>query len=176
MVCRNPLLADERARKRRELLESTGKQLNKISKQVARRLKKPLEAADIGVKVGKILGWYKMAKHFQYTIENGLFSWSRREESIQKEASLDGIYVIRTSEPAERLSSEDTLRSHKSLAQVERPFRSLKSIDLMACPIRHRKEDRVKAHIFSACWPTMSSGTCCRLGRLCCLPISNYQK
>jgi len=148
MVCRNPLLADERARKRRELLESTEKQLNKISKQVARRSKKPLEAADIGVKVGKILGRYKMAKHFEYTIENGLFSWSRREESIQQEASLDGIYVIRTSEPAERLSSEDTVRSYKSLAQVERAFRSLKSIDLMVRPIRHRTEVRVKAHIF----------------------------
>jgi transposase len=148
MVCRNPLLADERARKRRELLESTEKQLNKISKQVARRSKKPLEAADIGVKVGKILGRYKMAKHFEYTIENGLFNWSRREESIQQEASLDGIYVIRTSEPAERLSSEDTVRSYKSLAQVERAFRSLKSIDLMVRPIRHRTEDRVKAHIF----------------------------
>jgi transposase len=148
MVCRNPLLAEERARKRRELLESTEKQLDKISKQVARRTSKPLLAAEIGLKVGKILGRYKMAKHFDCTIDNGTFGWSRREESIQKEASLDGIYVIRTSEPAERLSSEDTVRTYKSLAQVERAFRSLKGIDLMVRPIRHRKEDRVKAHIF----------------------------
>src|ERR1700733_3645466 len=148
MVCRNPLLAEERARKRRELLESTEKQLDKISKQVARRTSKPLLAAEIGLKVGKILGRYKMAKHFDCTIDNGTFRWSRREESIQNETSLDGIYVIRTSEPAERLSSEDTVRSYKSLAQVEHAFRSLKSIDMMACPIRHRKEDRVKAHIF----------------------------
>jgi hypothetical protein len=115
---------------------------------VARRTNKPMLAAEIGLKVGKILGRYKMAKHFDCTIDNGTFGWSRREESIQKEASLDGIYVIRTSEPAERLSSEDTVRSYKSLAQVERAFRSLKSIDLMVRPIRHRKEDRVKAHIF----------------------------
>jgi Transposase DDE domain len=89
-----------------------------------------------------------MAKHFECTIENGIFRWSRREESIQQEASLDGIYVIRTSEPEQRLSREDTVRSYKSLAQVERAFRSLKSIDLMVRPIRHRTEDRVKAHIF----------------------------
>jgi transposase len=148
MVCRNPLLAEERARKRRELLESTEKQLDRITKQVARRSQKPLKAAEIGLKVGKVLGRYKMAKHFECTIEDGLFRWSRRQESIQQEGSLDGIYVIRTSEPAERLSREDTVRSYKSLAQVERAFRSLKSIDLMVRPIRHRTEDRVKAHIF----------------------------
>jgi transposase len=148
MVCRNPLLAEQRTRKRLELLESTEKLLDKISKQVARRSQKPLGAAEIGLKVGKVLGRYKMAKHFDCSIENGTFRWSRREESIQKEASLDGIYVIRTSEPAERLSREDTVRNYKSLAQVERAFRSLKSIDLMVRPIRHRTEDRVKAHIF----------------------------
>jgi transposase len=148
MVCRKPLLAAERAPKRRQILESTEKQLDKISKQVARRTNKPMLAAEIGLKVGKILGPYKMVKHFDCTIDNGTFRWSRHQESIQKEASLDGIYVIRTNEPAERLSSEDTVCSYKSLAQVERAFRSLKSIDLMACPIRYRKEDRVKARIF----------------------------
>ena len=148
MVCRNRLLAEERQGKRRQLLESTEKQLDKISKQVARRTDKPLLAAEIGLKVGKILGRYKMAKHFDLTIDNGTFGWSRREESIQKEASLDGIYVIRTSEPAERLSSEDTVQSFKSLAQIERAFPSLKGIDRAAGPMCHRKEDRLKAPIF----------------------------
>jgi transposase len=148
MVCHNPLLEEERGRKRRELLAATEQQLSKLSKHVARRTKKPLRAAEIGVKVGKILGRYKMAKHFQYTIDEGSFTWARREESIQQETKLDGIYVIRTSEPAERLSTADTVRSYKSLAQVERAFRSLKGIDLLVRPIHHRSEDRVAAHIF----------------------------
>jgi len=148
MVCHNPLLEEERGRKRRELLEATEKQLAKIDKQVARRTKKPMKAAEIGLKVGKLLGRYKMGKHFQYSIGEGTFAWSRREESIQQEAKLDGIYVIRTSEAAERLSAEDTVRSYKSLSQVERAFRSLKGIDLLVRPIRHRSEDRVPAHIF----------------------------
>ena len=148
MVCHNPLLEEERGRKRRELLEATEKQLAKIGKQVARRTKKPMKAAEIGLKVGKLLGRYKMGKHFQYAIGEGTFTWSRREESIQQEAKLDGIYVIRTNEAAERLSAEDTVRSYKSLSQVERAFRSLKGIDLLVRPIRHRSEDRVPAHIF----------------------------
>jgi transposase len=148
MVCHNPLLEEERGRKRRELIEATEKQLAKIAKQVARRTKKPMKAAEIGLKVGKLLGRYKMGKHFQYTIGEGTFAWSRREESIQQEAKLDGIYVIRTNEAAECLSAEDTVRSYKSLSQVERAFRSLKGIDLLVRPIRHRSEDRVPAHIF----------------------------
>jgi transposase len=148
MVCNNPLLAEERARKRKELLEATEKQLAKVGKQVERRTSKPLTAGEIGLKVGKILGHHKMAKHFQLTIGDGSFCWSRIEESIQKEAGLDGIYVIRTSEPAEQLSAEDTVRSYKSLAQVERVFRTMKSVDLMVRPIHHRNEDRVTAHIF----------------------------
>ena len=148
MICHNPLLEEERGRKRRELLEATERHLTKIGNQVARRTQKPLSAAEIGVKVGKALGRYKMAKHFQYAIGEGTFTWSRREESIQQEAKLDGIYVIRTSEPAERLSAEDTVRSYKSLAEVERAFRCLKGIDLLVRPIRHRTEERVPTHIF----------------------------
>ncbi|MGC9199644.1 MAG: IS1634 family transposase, partial [Acidobacteriaceae bacterium] len=102
MVCYNPLLAEERERKRKELLEATEKQLARIDGQVERRTSKPLSAGEIGLKVGRILGRHKMAKHFHLTINDGAFSWSRNEESIQKEARLDGIYVIRTSEPAER--------------------------------------------------------------------------
>jgi transposase len=148
MVCHNPLLEEERGRKRRELLQATEKELTKVSKQVERRKKKPLKEAEIALKVGKVLGRYKMGKHFLYTIGAGKFQWSRREQMIEQEAKLDGIYVIRTSEPAARLSAADTVRSYKSLARVERAFRTLKGMDLLIRPIRHRTEDRVPAHIF----------------------------
>ena len=148
MVCHNPVLGEERKRKREALLAATEKSLQKISKEVARRKKKLFTAAEIGLKVGKVLGRYKMGKHFDCTIGAGSFAWSRRVESIAQEEKLDGIYVLRTSEPAERLSAEDTVRSYKSLAEVERAFRCLKGIDLLVRPIRHRTEDRVPAHIF----------------------------
>jgi len=149
MVCYNPLLDDERSRKRRELLEATDKGLAKIAKEVARRTKKPLKESEIALKVGKVLGRYKVGKHYSHAIGNGTFQWSRCQASIEQEAKLDGIYVIRTSEPKERLSPEDTVRSYKSLSQVERAFRCLKGIfDLLVRPIRHRTADRVPAHIF----------------------------
>jgi transposase len=148
MVCHNPLLEEERGRKRRELLQATEQALTKVGKQVERRKKKPLKEAEIALKVGKVLGRYKMGKHFLYTIGEGKFQWSRREQTIEQEAKLDGIYVIRTSESVERLSAADTVRSYKSLAQVERAFRTLKGVDLLIRPIRHRTEDRVPAHIF----------------------------
>jgi transposase len=148
MVCHNPVLEEERKRKREVLLAATEKSLAKISKEVARRKKKPLTAAQIGVKVGKVLGHYKMGKHFECTIGESSFAWNRRTQSIEQEEKLDGIYVLRTSEPAERLSAEDTVRSYKSLAEVERAFRCLKGVDLLVRPIRHRTEDRVPAHIF----------------------------
>ena len=148
MVCHNPVLEEQRRRKREALLQATEKSLEKISKEVARRKKKPFTAAEIGVKVGKVLGRYKMGKHFACNIGEGNLAWSRRAESIIQEGKLDGIYVLRTSEPEERLSAEDTVRSYKSLAEVERAFRCLKGIDLLVRPIRHRTEDRVPAHIF----------------------------
>ena len=148
MVCHNPLLEEERGRKRRELLEATEKGLVKIGKEVARRKKKPLKEAEIALKGGKVLGRYKVGKHFNYSIGAGSFQWSRREDSIEQEARLDGIYVLRTSESKERLSAEDTVRRYKSLSEVERAFRCLKGIDLLVRPIRHRTEDRVPAHIF----------------------------
>jgi transposase len=147
-ACYNPLLAEERARKRGELLAATEKDLARIGKEVIRRKRKPLTAAEIGVKVGKVLGRFKMGKHFQCTIAEGSFQWARREDAIRQEAALDGIYVLRTSEAAERISAADTVRSYKSLAQVERAFRTLKGIDLLVRPIRHRSENRVPAHIF----------------------------
>ena len=148
IVCYNPLLEEERARKRRGLLEATAKSLEKIRKEVTRRKKKPLTAAEIGLKVGKVLGHYKVGKHFDCRIGEGSFAWSRCQDAIEQEAKLDGIYVLRTSEPAERFSAEDTVRSYKSLAEVERAFRCLKGVDLLVRPIRHRTEDRVPAHIF----------------------------
>ena len=148
VACHNPLLEQERKRKRQALLEATEKSLEKIRKEAERRKKKLLTADEIGVKVGKVLGRYKVGKHFDYQIGEGRFTWSRRTESIEQEEQLDGIYVLRTSEPAERLSAEDTVRSYKSLAEVERAFRCLKGIDLLVRPIRHRTEDRVPAHIF----------------------------
>ena len=148
MVCHNPVLEEQRRRKRKALLEATEKGLQKISQEVARRKKTPLTAAAIGVKVGKVLGRYKVGKHFECTIGEGSFAWSRRTELIAQEEQLDGIYVLRTSETGERVSAEETVRSYKSLAEVERAFRCLKGIDLLVRPIRHRTEERVPAHIF----------------------------
>ena len=149
MACYNPLLDNERNRKRRELLDATDMELAKIAKEVARRTKKPLKESEIAIKVGKVFGRYKMGKHYNYTVGNGTFRWARNEDSIKKETSLDGIYVIRTSEPKERLTAENTVRSYKSLSQVERAFRCLKGMfDVLVRPIRHRSKDRVPAHFF----------------------------
>jgi len=148
MGCYNPLLAEERERKRRELLEATDEELTKIAKEVVRRTKTPLKAAEIGLKVGRVLGRYKMGKHYSYTIQDGSFQWARCQESIDQEASLDGIYVVRTSEGPEQLTAAETVRSYKGLSQVERAFRCMKGIDLLVRPIRHRGEQRVPAHIF----------------------------
>ena len=148
MACFNPLLAEQRARKRKELLAATEQKLQKLAKEVARRTKTPLRADEIGVKAGRVINQYKVAKHFTLHIADGMFRWERNEQSIQQEAVLDGMYVIRTSESAERLSAEDTVRSYKGLAHVERGFRCLKGIDIRVRPIRHREELRVRSHVF----------------------------
>lgn len=156
VACFNPLLAEERQRKRRELIAATEKDLAKIaaewckSKQhiVDRRKRTPLTQTEIALKVGKVFNRYKVAKHFALTIADGVFTWARRQDSIQREGELDGIYVIRTSEPKSRCSAPDTVRRYKSLAQVERAFRGLKGMDLRIRPIHHRTEDHVRAHIF----------------------------
>jgi transposase len=148
IACHNPLLAEERTRKREELLKATEKALERIARQVRRRTKKPLTAAEIGKKAGAVVNRFKMGKHMELTIKDGAFSYARRSQNIQREAALDGIYVIRTSEPPTRLSAADTVRSYKNLAQVERAFRCLKGIDILVRPIRHRDEQRVKAHLF----------------------------
>jgi transposase len=149
MACYNPLLNDERRRKRRELLEATDQGLARIGKEVARRTRKPMKESEIALKAGKVLGRYKMGKHYRHKIGDGTFQWSRCEESIAEEEKLDGIYVIRTSEVKEQLPAEEAVRSYKNLSQVERAFRCLKGIfDLLVRPIRHRTADRVPAHIF----------------------------
>lgn len=148
MACYNPMLAEERKRKREDLLQATEKALLRIVKEAERRKHKPLLATEIALKVGKVLGRYKMGKHFEHKIEEGKLSWERKRETIEQEAKLDGIYVIRTSETAEQLSAENTVRGYKSLSQVERAFRCLKSLDLRIRPIHHRTEERVPAHIF----------------------------
>ena len=148
IACFNPLLSDERRNKREALLAATEKELNKLSNQVLRRKKKPLKASEIGLKAGKVQGRYKMGKHFQLTIQDGLFQWERNADTIRQEAQLDGIYVIRTSETKDRLSAEETVRRYKSLSQVERTFRAMKGIDILVRPIRHRTQERVPAHIF----------------------------
>lgn len=147
MACFNPLLAEERARKRPELLAATEKQLERIA-AATRRSQRPLRGKqNIGVRVGKILNRYKMGKHFQLQIEEDRFSYQRKTAHIEREQSLDGIYIIRTSVPKEALSSEQVVASYKSLSHVERAFRSLKSVDLHVRPIHHRLPDRVRAHI-----------------------------
>ena len=148
LACFNPLLADERSRKRPELLAATEKKLDQIV-AATQRSKRPLRGKqNIGLRVGKVLNHYKMAKHFEVTIQEDSFSYKRKQANIEKEESLDGIYVIRTNIPAEVLSNEQAVRSYKSLSGVERAFRSLKTVDLHVRPIHHRDSDRVRAHIF----------------------------
>jgi transposase len=148
MACYNPLLAQERARKRQELLKATDSELQRINREIARRTRTPLSDGDIGRKVGRVLNRFKVAKHFKVTIADGTLSFCRREDTVRRETELDGIYVIRTNEPANRLSAEDAVRSYKNLAHVERAFRCLKGIDLRIRPIHHHLERRVRAHIF----------------------------
>ena len=148
VACFNPDLAERRRHKRDDLLVATEGELTRIAAAVARRTRKPLTKDEIGVKLGKVIGRFKMGKHFTWTIEDGAFDWSRREDAIRQEAALDGIYVVRTTEPVARLSPEDAVRGYKSLARVEETFRCLKGSDLRIRPIRHRTEDHVRAHVF----------------------------
>ncbi|MBV9296551.1 MAG: IS1634 family transposase [Acidobacteriaceae bacterium] len=148
IACRNPLLAEERTRKREELLAATEKQLEKV-RAATQRKRRPLRGKkEIGLAVGKVLGHYKMGKHFTLIIEEDRFEWKRKPASIERKAALDGIYVIRTSVPANQLTSSQVVEKYKSLSTVERAFRSLKSVDLKVRPIYHHQAGRVKAHVF----------------------------
>ena len=148
VVCFNPLLAEDRKRTREELLAATEARLAKIAAAVARRTKKAMTADEIGLKVGKIINRYKVGKHFELTMEDNVLRFKRNEESIARETQTDGFYIVRTSESADTLSAEDTVRAYKSLGQVEQAFRCMKSVDLRVRPIRHRNEAHVRAHIF----------------------------
>ncbi len=146
VVCRNPLMADRRVRKRQSLLEATRQELEQVRRMVERG---DLRGQDeIGVRVGRVVNKYKVAKHFALNIGDDSFDFHLLDDRIAEESALDGFYVIRTSLPAERLDAADTVRSYKLLSNVERAFRSLKTIDLKVRPIRHRLEERVRAHIF----------------------------
>ncbi|UGT91441.1 IS1634 family transposase [Mycobacterium ostraviense] len=145
IACRNPLLAAQRARKRHNLLAATEKLLGPIKSRVqSGRL---AGAADIGKAVGKVIGKYKVAKHFDTTISDDSFTYHRNQAAIDAEAALDGIYVIRTSVDAAELAPAAVVQSYKDLANIERDFRSIKTDDLQVRPVHHRLEDRVKAHL-----------------------------
>src|SRR5262249_37641752 len=144
----NPLLTERRQQKRQRLLAATEEGLRKLEAEVRRRTKTPLTAAAIGVKAGRIIGQHKMAKHFRLHIAGNSFSWCRDETSIAREEQLDGIYVIRTSEPLATFPAADCVRTYKRLTLVEQAFRCLKGIDLRVRPIHHRVEPRVRAHLF----------------------------
>jgi len=148
ILCRNPALAHQRAQTRQALLEATEAKLEQIA-QATKRTRRPLRGKDkIAVRVGRVLGQSKVAKHFQYQISEDSFCYQRRQDKIDQEAALDGLYVIRTSVQSEDLSDHQAVSAYKDLAKVERAFRSMKTVDLKVRPIHHWLEDRIRAHVF----------------------------
>ena len=148
VVCRNPDLAAERARKRENLLAATEKDLAAIKARVGRKRDPLRGTAEIALVVGEVLNTYKMKKHFDLTITDDAFSFARKTAEIAAEAATDGIFVVRTSLPEATLDDADTVRSYKSLARVERALRCIKTVDLHVRPVYHWLEDRVRAHVF----------------------------
>jgi hypothetical protein len=148
IVCRNPLLAEERTRKRNDLLAATEAELAKIASAVQRQ-RQPLRGEqEIALRVGRSIDHYHMAKHFELSITASTFSWRRKLTAIAAEQALDGLYVIRTSLSAAQLTAPAAVAAYKSLARVERAFRSLKTIDLHVRPVFHYNAERVRAHVF----------------------------
>jgi hypothetical protein len=147
IVCKNPLLAAERARKREDLLKASERDLARIQGGLRRR-RKPTGAAQIGIRIGAVLDRHKVAKHFQIDVDERSFTYRRDAEAIAAEARLDGFYVVRTSVGATDLDASAAVRAYKSLSQVEHAFRSLKTVDLKIRPIHHWLEGRVRAHVF----------------------------
>ena len=148
IVCRNPDLARERARKRQELLAVTERDLAKIAASVAHKTRPLRGAARIGIAVGAVVDKHKMAKHFELAISQDRFTYRRKTDRIAEEAALDGLYAVRTSLPEQTIADEATVKAYKSLSQVERAFRCLKTVDLHVRPIHHGRGDRVRAHVF----------------------------
>jgi len=147
VACRNPALAAERARKREALLVATERELARIAEAVRRKPTKH-DAATIGLAVGAVIDKRKMRKHFALDIADGRLAFQRREQEIAAEARLDGIYVIRTSLANDKIGAEAAVAAYKSLALVERAFRTLKGVDLAVRPVHHWLSHRVKAHVF----------------------------
>ena len=148
VVCKNIALAEERARKRNELLDATEHDLQTIQARIQRQ-RRPLRGAGaIGRAIGAVLGRRKVAKHFHIAITDHALSFSRNHAAITAEGALDGFYVLRTNVPAQSLKTADTVRAYKSLARVERAFRCLKTVDLEIRPVFHRVSPRVRAHLF----------------------------
>ena len=147
IVCRNPLLAAERQRKRKELLAATEGDLAPIAAATTRESRPLRGAAEIGLRVGKVVNRYKVAKHFLTTITDDTFTFRRDEEKIAAEQQLDGLYIVRSNVEPEQFDAAQTVRAYKDLSKVERAFRSLKSVDLKVRPIHHRRPDRVRAHV-----------------------------
>ena len=147
IVCRNPVLADQRHRKRQELLAATAKDLEPIV-AATRRAKDPLRgAAEIGMRVGKVINQRKVSKHFITEISEDSFTFRRDLEKIAAEEELDGLYLVRSNVEPELFDADQTVRAYKDLAKVERAFRSMKTVDLKVRPIYHRRADRVRAHV-----------------------------
>jgi len=146
IACRNPFLARKRVYKRQDLIEATIRELEKVQGMAGRGRLKGKD--KIGVRVGKVINKYKVGKHFDLDIGDGEFSFLVNEERVAAEAALDGIYVVRTSLSKSAMDAPEAVRTYKSLSQVEQAFRTIKGVDLLVRPIRHRIENRVRAHIF----------------------------
>jgi len=147
VVCKNPLLAHERSRKREDLLQSTEKRLNKVVEATMRQTRRLKGKEKIALRVGKILDQFKVAKHFRIEIGEESFRYCRNHEAITQESSLDGIYVIRTSVSPDAMSAADAVRAYKGLSRAERAFRSLKNMDLKVRPMFHWTAARVRSHV-----------------------------
>ncbi|MCP6762339.1 MAG: IS1634 family transposase [Fischerella sp. CENA71] len=148
IACRNPMLAADRAKTREELLAATEKELDKIVAATTREKRRLKGESNIALKVGEVLNRYQVGKHFHLDIQADSFHYERNQKSIEREAALDGLYVIRTSVEQEVLSPQQTVKAYKSLSQVEQAFRSFKTVDLKIRPIYHHTSERVKAHVF----------------------------
>ena len=148
IVCYNAYLAEDRAATRLELLEATEKLLEKLRSQLTRRTRTPLSAGEVGVKAGRIINKFRVAKHFSLDVGDNRLEWERKADSIERESALDGIYIVRTREPQSNLSASVAVHAYKSLGNVEKAFRTFKGVDLKVRPIYHRLENRVRAHIF----------------------------
>jgi hypothetical protein len=148
VVCRNPSLAEERARKRLELLAATEADLAKIAAATQRQRNRLRGEQVIALRVGRVIERFHMAKHLALSITDTSLAWTRRDEAIAAEAALDGLYVIRTSLSKDQLDANAAVAAYKSLAHVERAFRSMKTVDLNVRPVFHYSESRVRAHVF----------------------------